>query len=110
MIPLTFTDIQILIGAVVFLMGDLCILLGAFVLISRGYTKEIKRLASHSARLGQKGMAEEVASLVTSASQLVDSLNQLVRTASGAGIFLISLGMGMIAASYWIVMQIQWPA
>jgi hypothetical protein len=31
----------------------------------------------------------------------------LVKTASGAGLFLITLGMVMIASAYWVVTQIQ---
>jgi hypothetical protein len=31
----------------------------------------------------------------------------LVKTASGAGLFLILLGIGMIAGSYWVIDQVQ---
>ena len=107
MIPLTTVEMQMIIGATVFVLGCMCILLGIFVLVSRGYSKEIRALATHSARLGRKGMAEEVTGLVNSASELVGALNSLVKTASGAGLFLIILGVGMVAASYWVVEQIQ---
>lgn len=108
MIPLTFVDVQMLVAAAVFLLGCICFLLGAFVLVSRGYSREIRALASHTARLGQKGFADEISVLVNSASALVVSLNQLVKTASGVGIFLITLGMVLIGASYWVVTQINW--
>jgi hypothetical protein len=108
MIPLTFVDVQMLVAAAVFLLGCICFLLGAFVLVSRGYSREIRALASHTARLGQKGFADEISGLVNSASALVVSLNQLVKTASGVGIFLITLGMVLIGASYWVVTQINW--
>jgi len=107
MIPLSTIDMQLIIGATVFILGCMCVLLGTLVLVSRGYSKEIRALATQSTRLGRKGMAEEVTSLVNSASDLVGALNSLVKTASGAGLFLIILGIGMIAASYWIVEQIQ---
>jgi hypothetical protein len=38
----------------------------------------------------------------------VNAINGLVRTASGVGIFLVFLGMAMLAASYWIATQIEW--
>lgn len=110
MIPISPVDMQVIIAAAVFLLGCMCVLLGAFVLITRSYSKEIKSLASHTARLGQKGMAEEITGLVNSASELVAALNHLVKTASGAGLFLVSLGMLMIGSSYWVVIQIEWPA
>ena len=107
MIPLSTIDMQMIIATTAFILGCMCVLLGIFVLVSRGYSKEIRALATHSARLGRKGMAEEVTGLVNSASELVGALNSLVKTASGAGLFLILMGVGMIAASYWVVEQIQ---
>ena len=108
MIPVTFTDIQIIIAAAIFLLGFMCVLFGAIVLITRGYSREVRTLAAHTARLGQKGMAQEVTGLVTSASELVASLNQLVKTANGVGVFLIILGMAMMGSGYWIILQIEW--
>lgn len=110
MFPISPMEVQLVIAAAVFVLGCMCVVLGTFVLISRSYSKEIKALASQTARLGQKGMAEEVSGLVNSASELVGALNQLVKTASGAGLFLVTLGIAMIGSSYWVVTQIQWPA
>lgn len=105
MIPLTARDIQIIITGSVFLMGSLCVLMGAFVMISRGYSKEVQTLAAHTARLGSKGLAEEVTGLVTSATELMASINNLAKTATGIGIFLIMLGLGLLGASYWLLTQ-----
>ncbi len=110
MIPISSAEMQIIIGAAVFVLGCMCVVLGVLVLITRSYSREIKSLASHTARLGQKGMAEEITGLVNSASELVAALNGLVKTASGAGLFLVTLGMVMIASSYWVMMQVEWPA
>jgi hypothetical protein len=107
MIPFSVADMQMLIGSAVFVMGSICVLLGVFVLVTRGYSRDIRALANHTARLGQKGMAEEITGLVRSATELVGALSGLVKTASGAGVFLIMLGMVMIASAYWIMTQIQ---
>jgi hypothetical protein len=109
MIPLSMTDIQILISASVFIIGCLCVVMGAIVLVSRGYSREVRAIAAHTAKLGQKGVASEATGLVNSASELVASINQLVKTANGIGVFLIMLGLTMIGAAYWVVQQIQWP-
>ena len=108
MIPLNLSDFQIVISVAVFILGCMCILLGAFVLIGRGQSAEVKMLAAHTARLAQKGLSEEVTGLVNSASALVASLNDLVRTSNGTGVFLITLGLMMIGASYWILTQVAW--
>ena len=110
MIPLNLSDFQIVIAVAVFILGCMCILLGAFVLIGRGQTSDVKMLAASTARLAPKGMAEEVTGLVNGASALVASLNDLVRTSNGTGAFLITLGLMMIGASYWILTQVEWAA
>ena len=108
MIPLSFNDIQLLIAAAVFVLGFLLILIGALVMVSRSYSREVRTLAAHTARLGQKGIAQDVTGLVNSATELVASINSLVKTASGIGLFLITLGVAMMAAAYWIIQQIPW--
>jgi len=110
MIPLDLSDFQIVIAVAIFILGCMCVLLGAFVLIGRGHSSEVRMLAANTARLAQKGLAEEVTGLVNSASALVASLNDLVRTSHGTGVFLMTLGLMMIGASYWILTQIDWAA
>jgi hypothetical protein len=107
MIPLTLVDMQLVIAAVLFFLGCLSILLGVFILMARGYSKEIRTIASHTARLGHKGLANEVTGLVNSASGLIQAINQLVRTASGVGVFLILLGIVMIVGTYWILTNVN---
>lgn len=108
MFPLSLSEIQILIASSIFLLGLICNVLGVVVLMTRGYSSEVKSLATHTARIGQKGLTQDVAGLVQSASELVNSINGLVRTASGVGVFLISLGLLMIAGAYWVVTNINW--
>ena len=88
-------------------LGVLMLLIGIIVLVTRAMGGDMKRIAEQTARLAQKGIAEEVAGLVGNASSLVESLNQLVRTAAGIGSFLIITGMLMIAAAFALAMQIQ---
>jgi hypothetical protein len=64
-------------------------------------------MAVHTAQIGKKGLAQEATGLVKSASELVGAINQLVRTSSGAGAFLIFMGIVMIAGSYWIITHIE---
>lgn len=109
MLPLSLRDMQLAIAAVTFVLGLVCILLGIIMLLTRGYSREVRALAAHTARLAQKGISHEISGLVTSASQLVEAINELVRTSSGIAVFLILLGMSLLAASYWILMQIEWP-
>jgi len=63
MIPMSLLDMQLLIAAVLFILGCLSVMLGVFILMARGYSREIKTIAAHTARLGHKGIAQEVSGL-----------------------------------------------
>jgi hypothetical protein len=109
MVPLTFNEIQLIIAATLFTIGCLCILLGIVLLVRRGYSREVSSIATQTAKLGQKGITSEIAGLVVGATELVASINDLSRTASGVALLLITFGLGMIAGAYWIFERMQWP-
>ncbi len=90
----------------VFLLGFLSFIAGILILVFRTSSSEVKALATQTARLAQKGIAEEVAGLVGNASTLVDAMDQLVRTTRGIGIFLTVLGLLMMGAACWLAIQI----
>lgn len=109
MIPLNFHEIQLIIAATLFFVGCLCLLLGILLLVTRGYSREVSSIAAHTAKLGQKGITQDITGLVASASDLVASINDLSRTASGVAFMLIAIGLGMVAGAYWIFERMQWP-
>ncbi len=108
MIPFSMAETQILIAATLFVLGLISILLGIFVLMTRGYTGEVRTLAAHTAQIGQKGIGQDLTGVVQSASELVAAINQLVKTATGVGVFLTCTGLVMIVAAYLVVMQVNW--
>jgi hypothetical protein len=89
-----------------FFLGFLSFIAGILILVFRTSSTEVKALATQTARLAQKGIAEEVAGLVGNASTLVDAMDQLVRTTRGIGIFLTVLGLLMMGAACWLAIQI----
>jgi hypothetical protein len=109
MIPLSFQEIQLIVAATLFFIGCICTLLGILLLVTRGYSREVNSIAANTAKLGQKGLTQEIAGLVVSATELVASINDLSRTASGVALMLIAIGMGMIGGAYWIFERMQWP-
>ena len=99
MLVMSFVGIFFLLGFVTFIAGIL-------ILVFRTSSTEVKALATQTARLAQKGIAEEVAGLVGNASTLVDAMNQLVRTTRGVGIFLTVLGLLMMIAACYLAIQV----
>jgi len=106
MVPIPIRDILFIMAIILFSLGLLSTIAGIIVLIFRASGKEINTLAIQSTRLVQKGLAEDVAGLVGNASALLDTVNQLVRTTAGIGVFLTVLGMIMMIVASWLALKI----
>lgn len=103
MFPFTDREFVLILASCLAVLGTAAIASGIFLLVARTSGKPVETIASQTTRLAQKGMAEEISGLVGNASSLVESLNQLVRTSAGIGIFLILFGFAMLVASYAMV-------
>jgi hypothetical protein len=109
MYAISLSDTLLLMAAILFFIGLICLIMGIFVLITRAMSRDVSALSAHTAKLARKGIAEDMAGLVGNASTLMTALSQMVRTAAGVGIFLTTIGLGMMASGYWIVLQVNWP-
>jgi hypothetical protein len=107
MFPLSIDDLLLTISAVLFLMGVVTIGAGVVILVTKVMGGDIKQITEQASQLAQKGVAEDVSGLVGNASKLVDSLNDLVRTASGIGIFMVIIGFVLMTSAYFLLTQIQ---
>jgi hypothetical protein len=106
MLPIPIHDILFIMAIILFALGLLSTIAGIIVLIFRAAGKDISTLAIQSTRLVQKGLAEDVAGLVGNASALLETVNQLVRTTAGIGVFLTVLGVIMMMVASWLALQI----
>ena len=109
MYEINLSDTLLAMAALLFFIGVLCLIIGIFVLLTRAMNKDMRTLSAHTARIAQKGIAEDLSGLVGNASTLMTALSQMVRTAAGVGIFLTTIGMGLMAAGFWILLQVNWP-
>jgi hypothetical protein len=103
------SDTLLIMASALFFLGMCVLALGIFVLITKAMGKNVSILSAQTAKLAQKGITEDMAGLVGNASALMSSLNDLVKTATGIGIFLAVLGLGLMTSAYWIITQINWP-
>jgi len=94
-----------------FLLGIGTFIAGIVVLLYRVSGRHMRTLATQTTTLAQKGVTEEIAGLVGNASNLLDSVNQLLRTTAGIGVFLCILGILMIGGACWLAVQLYpvWP-
>ncbi len=86
-------------------LGFLSFLTGFIVLLTRVLGKGITKIASETQKVVQKGITEEIASIIGNASVLLDSLNQMVTTAAGIGVFLMVLGVLIMIGAFALFLR-----
>ena len=101
-------DVQLTMSAGLFILGMATFTVGVFVLVARSMSKEMRTLSNQTAKIAQKGLAEDISGLVGNSAALLSTMTQLVKTAAGVGIFLTSMGLALIGGAYWLVLQINW--
>ncbi len=93
-------------ATIVFFVGVVVLLAGIIILIAQASGKNVKTVSESVSKLAQRGIAEDVAGLVGNASSLMNSMNDMVRSSSGIGITLVITGGALMAAAYFIFMQL----
>jgi hypothetical protein len=96
-------DVRLLMGLVFFPAGLLAIITGLIMLVAHPYRDEAKILAAQSARLGQKGIGDNVAVAAQSATALIEAVNNLIRTSSGNALIIITVGVLLEIATYLLL-------
>jgi hypothetical protein len=93
--------LQMFMASLLFLTGWLATGMGLLVIISRDIRKSVSELSVRSASVSQKALLDvSLAPSLESASQLVDAINRLIRTAVGVGAFLCLIGMGLCIVAF----------
>jgi hypothetical protein len=106
-LDLNIFDLKFLMVIGLFILGAITLLVGVLLLVTRSASKEVRTLATQSAQLAKKGIAEDVAGLVGNASNLLSATNDLVRTSAGIGVFLAILGFLLMTVATWLVLKIS---
>jgi hypothetical protein len=96
-------DVRLLMGLIFFPAGLLAIVTGLIMLVAHPYRDEAKILAAQSARLGQKGVGDNIAVAAQSATALIDAVNNLIRTSSGNALIIILVGALFEVAAYLLL-------
>ena len=107
MFPLTVNDLLLTISSILFLLGIVGIGAGVVILVTKVMGGDIKLITAQASDLAKKVIPEDVSRLVGNASKLIDSLNDLVRTATGVGIFLVIIGFVLMMTAYYLLIQIN---
>ena len=90
-----------------FITGVVTLLGGILVLVFRVSSRDIRSLTNQSAELAQKNLAEDLSGLIGNTSSLLESVNHLIRTTAGIGVFLSCVGIILMIASCILLFMIQ---
>jgi hypothetical protein len=96
------TDILFFIVAIFFGLGLISFLFGTMILLSKTMNKDIRNLQVHTSKMMRKGITDDISGLVGNANALLVSLQTMVKSAQGIGVFLIIIGLVMMGFGYWI--------
>jgi hypothetical protein len=107
MFNMTIPDFLLTMATGIFLIGVVALCIGIYILVSRTLGKDISAIAQQTTKMAQKGITDEMAGLVGNASTLLGELNGLIKTSAGIGVFLVFIGLILMAGSYWVVLQIS---
>ncbi|OGO60610.1 MAG: hypothetical protein A2032_04545 [Chloroflexi bacterium RBG_19FT_COMBO_49_13] len=98
-------ELQILMLVGMFLLGGLTFVTGVAILASGAWGHELHTITTQTTRLAQKGIAEDLSGLVGNASTLLNTINEMIRTTTGIGVFLTVSGALLMALTVWFVFQ-----
>lgn len=96
----------VIIIALMFFLGACTFIAGILILTFRSSSNDLKELVVQTTHLAQKGITDDVAGLVGNATDLLDAMNQLVRTTRGVGILLMLAGAILMSLSGWFAYHV----
>lgn len=103
-------DLQLLIALTLMGAGLCSLAAGILVLASSGFSRDMHTLATQSAKIGAKAVSHDVTNLVGDVSDILTAINQMTKTSTGIGAFLMIMGVVLLTAAYLIIGQIRWVA
>lgn len=103
MFAMSSSDFIMTMAIVLLVIGVVVLGIGVYTLVKKVLGKELNTIADQTVKIAQKGLADEISGLVGNARALIEVLNEMVKTATGIGIFLVILGALLMAGAYLLV-------
>jgi Na+-transporting methylmalonyl-CoA/oxaloacetate decarboxylase gamma subunit len=99
----TSQEILTTLAVTILAVGIFCLLLSIFILARQAIGRNIQKIAKQTTILAEKGISEGVSGLVGNASLLINALNELAKSNTGIGIFLVFLSIALLTGAYFII-------
>ncbi len=96
-------DLEVGMAVILFLIGVVCTVSGLWIILSKEYHSAMKHLSAQSIKISGRAVTQDaVAPIIDSASNLVEAINRLIRTAAGIGAFLTVAGVTISIVAFWL--------
>jgi hypothetical protein len=95
--------IQLVMAAVLFVVGIVMVVSGLFIILAREYQETMKLLSTQTPKLANKALTDQgVTAAIEGTTRLLDSVKGLIQTAVGVGAFLCLFGVGVCGLAFWM--------
>lgn len=95
--------IQLVMAAVLFVVGVVMIVAGLFIILAREYQETMKLLSTQAPKLAGKAITDQtVLAAIEGTTRLLDSVKGLIQTAVGVGAFLCLFGVAVCSLAFWM--------
>jgi len=98
----TAFEFQITMATILFGLGFIVMIISIFILTRQAIGHDVQTIAKQTTNLAEKGITENIAGLVGNASNLINALNELSKTNTGIGVFLVFLAIALLTTAYFI--------
>lgn len=95
-------DFQLTMATILFILGMIVLLISIFILTRQAVGHDVQTIAKQTSQLAEKGITENIAGLVGNASNLINALNDLSKTNTGIGVFMVFLAIVLLTTAYFI--------
>ncbi len=103
MITINANEFTLTLAIILAVMGIITFLVGIIILAFKVKSDEFNSITEQSAKLMEKGVVDDVSELMGSTSSLLDTINQMVKTKAGIGVFLVLITFILFGVAYYLI-------
>jgi len=103
MITINANEFTLTLAIILAVMGIITFLIGIIILAFKVKSDEFNSITEQSAKLIEKGVVDDVSGLMGSTTSLLDTINQMVKTKAGIGVFLVLITFVLFGVAYYLI-------
>ena len=103
MFAINSNDFTLTLALLLLVMGIITFLVGIIILAFKVKSNEFTSITEQTSKLMEKGIVDNVSCLMENTSSLLQTINQMVKTKAGVGVFLVLVTFILFGVAYYLV-------